>query len=39
MKHFVPPSRRGPLARSLAALMMALLLVTSYAHAQQRNPL
>ena len=39
MKHFVPPSRRGPLARGLAALMMALLLVTSYAHAQQRNPL
>ena len=39
MKHFVPPSRRGPLARGLAALMMGLLLVTPYAHAQQRNPL
>jgi len=39
MKHFVPPSRRGPLALGLAALMMGLLLATPYAHAQQRNPL
>lgn len=39
MKHFVPPLRRGPLARGMAAMMMGLLTATPYAHAQQRNPL